>query len=70
MSDPPAKLNTKKGKLKMNTLEIITRALVVALGGFMIIGVAALVIDTVAEVSRDYKNKKAWKLAAQNHGVK
>ena len=44
----------------MNTLEIITLALVVALGGFMIIGVAALVVDTTAEIIRNRKIRKQW----------
>ena len=44
----------------MNTLEIITLALVVGLGGFMIVGVAALIMDTVADSIREYKIKKSW----------
>lgn len=44
----------------MNTLEIITLALVVGLGGFMIVGVAALVVDTLAEIIRDRKIRKQW----------
>ena len=54
----------------MNTLEIITLALVVSVGGFMIIGAVALVVDTVAEAVRYHKNQKAWKVAQQNNGVK
>lgn len=47
----------------MNTLEIITLALVVALGGFMLVGITALILDTSAEIIRDRKRNKQWKQA-------
>lgn len=44
----------------MNIEQIITLALVIVVGGFMILGAIALVIDTTAEIIRDRKIRKQW----------